>query len=190
MKVPTIQELRQLISVVPPRAAFGVRDRVIMVLLANTGLRVSELAGLDVGHVVAGGQVREFFDVPKEFAKGAHSRTLPLNANAQKAIRVVLAFNQQRGFSTEPSAPLLQDRQHRRMPIRAIQAMIQKYREIAGVSDLITPHKFRHFFATTALAKCNNPRTVQVLLGHWRLATVEIYTHHNPVDLQAAVGAG
>lgn len=190
MKVPTIFELQKLICVVPKRAPFGVRDRCLMVLLANTGLRVSELHGLDVGHVICNGQVPDFFDVSKLYAKGAHSRTLPINANVKKAIQALLAFNRQRGFSTQAHAPLFQDRQHRRLPVRSIQAMIQKYREIAGVSDLITPHKYRHFFATQALAKCHNPRTVQVLLGHWRLATVEIYTHHNPADLQAAVGVG
>ena len=190
MKVPTVNELKLMISVVPARAPFGVRDRAIMVLLANLGLRVSELAGLDVRHVAWDGVLREFMEVPKQWAKGGHSRSLPLNENAQRAIRALVAFNRSRGFSTDNDAPLIQDRHHRRIPVREIQRMIQKYRELAGVSEQITPHKYRHFFACQTLQKTNNPRITQVLLGHWRLETVEIYTHYNQEQLKAAVGAG
>ena len=190
MKVPSISELQQLISVVPARAAFGLRDRAIMVLLANTGLRVSELAGLDVFHVFWQGVLRAFLEVPRAWAKGAHGRTVPLNANAHKAIRALLAFNRERGFATDDGSPLIQDRFHRRIPVRSIQRMIQHYRELAGVSDRITPHKFRHFFACQTLQKTGNVRITQVLLGHWRLDTVEVYTHYNQDQLMAAVGAG
>jgi len=189
MKVPTPNELKLLIAAIPARAPFGTRDRAIMVLLAHTGLRVSELAGLDVRHVAWDGVLREFLEVPKAWAKGGHSRCLPMNENMQRAIRFLVAFNRARGFSTDNDAPLIQDRFHRRIPVRSIQRMIQKYRELAGVSDLITPHKFRHFFATNTLQKTNNPRIVQILLGHWRLETVEVYTHYNREQLKAAMNA-
>ena len=188
MKVPTTQELQSILAAVPTRSPFGPRDRAVMVLLANTGLRVGELAGLDVRHVLFGNQLRDALTVPKTCAKGAVSRTIPLNANAQKAVRALLAFNQSRGFAINPTSPLVQDRFHRRVPVRSVQRMIQKYREIAGVCA-VTPHTYRHFFATQALHGGTSTRTVQVLLGHWRLETVEIYTHHQIDHLKAGVRA-
>lgn len=189
MKVPVRNELVQIFLAIGPREPFGERDRALIVLVANTGLRVSEVAGLDVAHVVQLGQVRDALEVPRAWAKGSHSRTVPLNASARKAVGVILRFNQARGFATGPDSPLLQDRFHRRLPVRSIQRMLQKYRERAEVFG-VTPHKLRHYFATRALHKRGaSVRSVQVLLGHKHVETTELYTHVNPEDLRQAVGA-
>lgn len=189
MKIPAREELSKIFGVIPDRSPFGKRDKAIIVLLANTGLRVSEAAGLNVHTVVTSEGARESFDVPRAWAKGRHSREIPLNPAAKKAIYQLLRFNQERGFSTEPTAPLLQDRWHRRIPVRSIQRMLQHYREVVEASDLITPHSLRHYFADRALRRCGMPRAVQVALGHKRLATVEVYTRATKEDVRKAVGA-
>lgn len=189
MKVPTRKELVSILESISPREPFGLRDRAVIVLFANTGLRVSELAGLDVRHVVAGGQIRDSLDVPREWAKYRHSRTVPLNPAARKAIAIILRFNLARGFSTAPGAPLVQDRWHRRVPVRSLQRMMQIYRERAEASDQITPHALRHYCADRALRRCRKPRAVQALLGHRRLETIEVYTQATLEDLRETVGA-
>ena len=188
MKVPTRKDLVQIFESIDPREPFGERDRAMIVLDSNTGLRVSELVGLDVCHVTQFGQVRESIEIPRQWAKGSHSRTVPLNAAARKAILVILRFNQSRGFSTAPDAPLLQDRWHRRLPVRSVQRMMQKYRERVEVFG-VTPHKLRHYCASRALNRGANLRSVQHLLGHLKVTSTEIYTHINPDDLRRAVGA-
>ena len=188
MIVPTREELVQIFEVIGTREPFGRRDRAVIVLFANTALRISELAGLDVHHVVGGGQVRAHFDVPRQWAKGAHSRRLPINEGARKAILALLRFNEERGFSTAPGAPLVQDRWHRRAPISSIQRMLQKYRERADVSDQITPHTLRHYAADRSLHRGTSPRVLQALLGHERLDTVSVYTRATAQDLRQAVG--
>jgi len=189
MIVPSREELIQIFQAIGLNEPFGARDRAVIVLFANTGLRVSELSGLDVHHVVGADQVvREQLDVCRQWAKGGHVRRIPLNAAARKAIRQLLAFNEARGFSTERGAPLVQDRFHRRIPVRSIQRMLQKYRERAQASDRITPHTLRHYTADRAVHRGANPRFVQVLLGHKRLETVQVYTRATAADLRQAVG--
>jgi site-specific recombinase XerD len=122
MKIPTRTELIKIFGVIDPRSAFGKRDQAIIVFMANTGVRVSEMVGLNVFAVLTSEGVRPSFSVPRVWAKGKHSREIPLNASAQKAVLQLLRFNQARGFSTEPSAPLIQDRFHRRMPARSVHA--------------------------------------------------------------------
>ena len=190
MKIPAREELIKIFGVIDPRSAWGKRDQAIIVFGANTGVRVSELVGLNVYTVMTSEGVRDAFDVPREWAKGKHVRQIPLNLSAQKSVLQLLRFNQARGFSTEPTAPLIQDRFHRRMPARSVQRMLQRYREMAEASDLLTPHALRHYFADRALRRCGNPRAVQTALGHRRLATVEVYTRATPEDVRKAVGAG
>jgi len=187
MKVPTRDELVKIFESISPQEPFGIRNRAIIVLDANTALRVSELAGLNVRHVTELGNVRDLVDVPRQWAKGNHSRMVPLNLAARKAVAAILRFNEVRGFSTALEAPLLQDRWHRRLPVRSIQRMFQKYRERAEVCE-VTPHKLRHYCADRALHRGANYRSLQVLLGHQRIETVEIYTHVSPEDLRQTVG--
>ena len=187
MKIPNRKELVQVFLSIKTTEPFGLRDRALIVLDANAGLRVSELSGLNVRDVAQLGQVRDAVDVSREWAKGAHSRNVPLNLAARKAILAILRFNESRGFSTAPEAPLLQDRYHRRLPVRSIQRMLQKYRERAGVAE-VTLHKLRHFFASRTLHRGANIRSLQHLLGHANVTTTEIYTHVNPEDLRRAVG--
>ena len=162
------------------------RDRALLTLLLNTGLRVAELTGLNVSDVYRSGAPADCLEVRAEIAKGGRPRTVPMNHAARGAVLDALAAAQQAGHGTEPGAPLFMSRKHCRMSPRAVQHMITECR---GEKEWITPHSFRHTFATRVLRATGNIRVTQKLLGHASITTTTIYTHPGLQDLSAAVAA-
>lgn len=185
--VLTGAETRQLLAAVPSGHPFAQRDRALLVFALHTGLRVSELSGLNVSHVAHGGQARLRLFLPSELGKGGRARIIPLNTTAQKCVRVLLQFNAARGFSTAPGAPLFVNRFHRRLHVRAIQRLVQSLRMQAGLDVPATPHALRHTFATQVMESTQNLRVVQALLGHKRLNTTEVYTHPTPALMASSL---
>ncbi len=183
MRILTADQVRRLLAVIPPRSAFGYRDRAMLILALHTGLRVSELSGLTVGHVSHQGQPKQWLCVDRELGKGRKERQVPLNEWAQKAVLAILAFNAKRGFSVEAGAPLLVNRRHEHLNVRAIQRIVQQYREMAGLEIAATPHSFRHTFATGYVEKSNTSRA-QKVLGHRSLSSTERYLHEKPEFVQ------
>ena len=144
---PSPEELKRLLGVIDPRTPFGERDLAWIILALHTGLRVSELVGLNVGHVLnTDGQPRKAFVLPGPLAKGKKSRLIPLNETARKAVATLVAFNRKRGFSVAPTAPLLVNRKHKRISARAARYVLEKYRDQA---DLDVAHQSS--FATSLL---------------------------------------
>jgi len=187
--VPSQSETERLLCVIDPRDPFGPRDRALVELAMHTGLRVSELAGLDVFHVAHQGVPRQTLHLPRSITKGARERTVPLNQTARRAIANLLAFNQKRGFSVAAQAPLFVTRKHERVSVRLIQRLIEELRQRAGLDAPLTPHGLRHLFATQVTQATGNLRIVQKLLGHRKLNTTAIYSHPTSADLAAAVQA-
>lgn len=171
----------------PSPFSLGARDHALIRLFSQTGLRVSEMVGLDVGHVFHGGAARHQLDLPAAVCKGHRSRTIPLNPAARQAIQDLVDFLELRGFQKTPESPLLQDRRHRRLPVREVQRLVQTHRQAAGLDIRATPHSFRHSFASQ-LANKVSLRIVQQLLGHRFLASTEVYLHNQPGQLAQAVG--
>lgn len=186
MRVPSPFDTRRLLAVIPPRSPFGARDHALIRLFAQTGLRVGEMTGLDLVHVYGQSGPRQWLDLPAAICKGGHSRRIPLNDAARQAVQDLVDFLQMRGFQTLPHSPLLQDRRHRRLPVREVQRLVQVYRQVAGLDLRVTPHSFRHGFASQ-LATCVSLRVVQQLLGHRFLGSTEVYLHTQPVQLARAV---
>lgn len=170
-------ETRQLLAAIKPGHPFAQRDRALIVFALHTGLRVSELSGLQVQHVALGDQVRDTLHLPSDLGKGGRARLVPLNETAQKCVRVLLRFNAERGFSTAPDQPLFQNRFHRQLSVRDMQRLVKALRETAGLDVPATPHTLRHTFATRVMEATNNLRVTQAALGHKRLSTTQIYTH-------------
>lgn len=187
MRVLFPWEIRQMLAVINPRTAFGVRDRAMLVLLLHTGLRVSEVCGLAVRDVALDGHPRQAIDLPRHLGKGGHPRIIPLNGTARAAVAAILAFNRQRGFSVSADSPLLVTRQGRQLPVRTFQHLVQGYREAAGLSSRVTPHAFRHTLATELAQVTGNLRVVQLVLGHARLETVQVYVSPSPAEVAAAM---
>jgi hypothetical protein len=130
----------RLLGAVNLKTPFGFRDHRLMQLALNTGLRVSELSHLDIQHVAQDGLPRQILDLPAPLAKRHKARLIPLNAVARRLIAELLAFNRARGLSVDPSAPLLQNRHHQRLSVRAIQLLVKHYREQAKLDVKVTPH--------------------------------------------------
>lgn len=189
MKIINHQELQLLMQSVNRRAPFGERDYWLLQLLATTGLRVAELIALNVGHVSHQGQPRQVLFLPSEHAKGSRSRSIPLNQPARQAIAGLLAFLAMRGFSTQPEAPLLVVRQHRRMSIRLVQQIFQQLREKCAIDTPATPHSCRHYFATQLLEANQDVFSVGRLLGHTRVLSTMVYQHSTPERLAETVRA-
>jgi len=101
----------------------------------------------------------------------------------------LLAFLAARGFSTDPEAPLLVVRQHRRISIRLVQQIVQELRQKTGLSTPATPHSCRHFFATQLVERTADLCSVSRLLGHSRIQSSMRYLHSSPERLAAVVAA-
>lgn len=180
-------QIADLLGVIPLRSPFGARDHAMIRLALYTGLRVSELVGLDIGLVVdAHGNPRFYLDLPAGLTKCRRSRRVPLSEQARQAIADLSAFLLARGFCVEPDSPLLQNRHHQRLPVRTVQGILQKYREMADLSVRATPHTLRHTFASES-ARRASIRAVQLLLGHRSLESTQIYLHTQPDELWKAV---
>ena len=189
MKNISQSELEALLGAVNLRSGFGPRDHAMIRLLTNTGLRVAELVGLNVGHVAHQGQPRPVLYLPGELAKGGRARSIPLNQNARRAVADLLAFLAARGFSTDPEAPLLVVRFHRRLSIRLVQQIMLELRQKAGLSTPATPHSCRHFFASQLVERTADLCSVSRLLGHSRVQNSMRYLHSSPERLAAVVEA-
>lgn len=167
-KLPGFMSVRQaetllnlpVLSTVP-----GIRDRAIMETLYSTGMRVSELVGMDVEDI-------DFFnEVVKVKGKGRKERLQPIGNHALDAIR---SYLNKRG--SDKKALFLNNRGGR-LTERSVARMLEKYVKIAGMSLNISPHTFRHSFATHLLDNGADLRSVQELLGHANLSSTQIYTH-------------
>ncbi len=185
MRILEPSATRQLLAAIPPRSPFGARDHAVIRLFAQTGLRVAEMVGLNVGHVYHETPFDQV-DLPAAICKGRRSRIMPLNPAARQAVQDLVDFLKMRGFQANPDSPLLQDRRHRRLPIREVQRLVQVHRQSAGLPVRATPHTFRHSFASH-LATCVSLRVVQQLLGHRFLESTEVYLHTQPTQLAQAV---
>lgn len=185
MNVLHPDEVRQLLGAVDLRDSFGPRDHAMLVFCLHTGVRVSELIALDVRQVAVDGVPRQAMHLVH--TKGSQTRVVPLNVEARGAVAAIVAFNRRRGFSVAPDRPLLVTRYHDRMTVRAVQRLVKALREKAQLDVPASPHSLRHAFATGVMSCNSNLRIVQKLLGHKRLATVEIYSHPTREDLRVAV---
>ncbi|WGE31546.1 tyrosine recombinase XerC [Actinobacillus genomosp. 2] len=144
------------------------RDLAMMELMYSSGLRLSELQGLDLGDMdLAGREVRLL-------GKGNKERIVPIGSKALEALNRWLAVRGQ--FKPQDNAVFLNKRGGR-LSHRSIQLVMQKWGEKQGLESHLHPHKLRHSFATHMLEASGDLRAVQELLGHSNLSTTQIYTH-------------
>ncbi|MGD1210596.1 MAG: tyrosine recombinase XerC [Candidatus Acidiferrales bacterium] len=149
------------------------RDRAILELLYASGLRVSELAGLDLGDVDRRGQML------RVLGKGRKERVVPYGAKAQAALEAywpvrdeILAHPR-----TKPDAQaVFLNHLGGRLTARSVHSIVKKYVRLANVNWDLHPHSLRHAFATHLLADGADLRAIQELLGHASLSTTQRYT--------------
>jgi integrase/recombinase XerC len=155
------------------------RDRVILELLYATGIRVSELAGLDVDDVDPGRRT------VRVLGKGAKQRTVPYGVPAQRALDDWLARGRPSLRIPESGPALLLGARGRRIDPRTVRTVVHEgMRRVPDGPDL-GPHGLRHSTATHLLEGGADLRSVQELLGHATLATTQVYTHVSVERLRA-----
>ena len=186
-KHPEDWELKRLLVGISLRSTWGKRTYLMIVFLCNTGLRIGEMTRLTVEDVAWEGEPREEVFVSHAITKGRKSRAVPFNPVAKECVRKLLEFNEKRGFSTTPQAPLFPWKSHGFLPSREAEREIQRLREKVGLSPKITPHAFRHFFANRLRKAGVDPFTIAVILGHASVDTTQGYTNTSSVDKRAAV---
>ena len=161
----TEDEVTKLIEAAVPKDERGLRDRAILETFYSTGLRISELVGLDVEDIdFIGGVV-------KAMGKGKKERLAPIGEIAQTAIR---GYLEKRKKSAQA---LFLNKSGRRITDTGVRDIVEKYIRLASIRQGVSPHTLRHSFATHLLNRGADLRCVQELLGHVNLSTTQIYTH-------------
>lgn len=176
-KVLTEEQLEKLFDVQNLNKKSGIRDRAILETLFSTGLRVSELVGLDVDDINL--DTGEF----TVLGKGNKARIVYLGDSAIKWLKRYLAtrndefvplFLRYSGKKMEEGDT---EGESLRLSVRSVQRLVKKYINRAGIAVDATPHTLRHTFATGLLREGADLRSVQELLGHANVSTTQIYTH-------------
>jgi integrase/recombinase XerC len=196
--------MSRLLEMPDTSTPLGRRDRAILELFYASGLRLSELVGLDVDDVnLASRSVRVL-------GKGRKERLVPFNHSAEDALRGwlkdwgVLASTPDRGPETrrrpttirqlvaartrnegvrKRGQPLFLNYQGKRLSTRSVDRLVRKYVAQCSTRFGISPHALRHSFATHLLERGADLRAIQELLGHARLSTTQRYTHVNAAQL-------
>ena len=168
--VLSLQEVEAILESVDMRKASGKRDRAILEVLYGCGLRVSEAAGLRISHVHFD---EGFVDV---VGKGDKQRLVPLGEPAADAIRAYLE-DRPTPASRAVEDILFLNKFGKPLSRVSIFKMVKEQAMAAGVQKEISPHTFRHSFATHLIENGADLRIVQEMLGHESILTTELYTH-------------
>jgi integrase/recombinase XerC len=176
-----VDDMFRLLDAVKPVGVLGLRNRAILETLYSTGVRVSELAGLDLRDVdVANGLMRVS-------GKGGKQRLVPVGA---KALAALAAYRQaladETGVSPDGDGAVFLNHRGGRLTTRSIARIVDKMARACALAVPVSPHAMRHSFATHMLDAGVDLRAVQELLGHSSLSTTQRYTHVSIDRLMAA----
>jgi integrase/recombinase XerC len=173
-------EMTRLLEAPQDDGPLGRRDRAILELFYASGLRLSELVGLDLDDVNVSAQM------VRALGKGGKQRLVPFNKSTAAAIRTYLkdrasllapALRRQRG------EPLFVNYRGTRLTVRSVDRLVRRHALSSQVRAGVSPHALRHSFATHLLQRGADLRSIQELLGHARLNTTQRYTHVNAAQL-------
>jgi integrase/recombinase XerC len=170
-RLPKTLDVDQVASLLsrPATSPLARRDLAMLELLYSSGLRLAELAGLDVADLdLADRTVRVL-------GKGSKTRVLPVGKQAIGALRTWLSERQ--GLVKDGSGALFVGQNGRRLGARAIQRRVGRWAATSGLNVPVHPHLLRHSFATHLLESSRDLRGVQELLGHADISTTQVYTH-------------
>ncbi|HBG26841.1 MAG: tyrosine recombinase XerC [Planctomycetes bacterium GWF2_41_51] len=167
------EQVKTLLETPPADSWLGARDRAIMETLYGTGVRVSELVGLNIEDVDFLGEVLHIR------GKGKKERISPIGSSALQSIQHYMEFRNRRAQNNAnfDSKVLFVNKHGKRLSTRSVRRKMDKYLKMAGLDPSISPHTLRHSFATHLLNNGADLRSVQELLGHQSLSTTQIYTH-------------
>jgi len=166
------QEVKARMAAPDDTSLLGARDRAMLETLYSTGIRVSELVGLNIEDVDFLGEsliVR---------GKGRKERVTPIGPTALSAIRKYMELRQKEvKFASGDQQAMFVNKHGQRLSTRSVRRKLDKYLAQQGLDLSISPHTLRHTFATHMLNAGADLRSVQELLGHQSISTTQIYTH-------------
>jgi integrase/recombinase XerC len=182
------QEMIALLAAPADDQPLGRRDHAILELFYASGLRLSELAGLDLGDVNLSAKM------VRVLGKGGKQRLVPFNTSTASAIRAYLRdrvaltrgnalATGRRGSGRAEGEPLFVNHRGGRLTVRSIDRLVRRHVAACSTRVGISPHALRHSFATHLLQRGADLRAIQELLGHARLSTTQRYTHVNAAQL-------
>jgi integrase/recombinase XerC len=185
-KAITIEQIERLLAAPDEREVLGLRDRAMLETLYSTGIRVSELVGLDLDDVDLAGEAL------RVHGKGKKERIVPLGSHAMAAVqrymdmlrtdaKLVAGWAEGRA-----RRPLFVNKHGGALSSRSVRRKLDKYLRQVGLDPSISPHTLRHSFATHLLDNGADLRSVQELLGHQSLSTTQVYTHLTTQRMQKA----
>ena len=164
-------DVERILDAPPADDPIAIRDRAILELLYACGLRVSELVGLDTDRVdLPGQQVRVI-------GKGNKERRVPMGDEARERLHRYRIGPRAAWTAGRPTAAVFVGKRGNRMSRESVWRLVKRWAEAAGVDERVTPHTFRHSFATHLLEGGADLRVVQALLGHASISTTQLYTH-------------
>jgi integrase/recombinase XerC len=207
VKIPAhldVDEMTRLLETPDVTTPLGRRDRAILELLYASGLRLSELVGLDLDDVNLGSRL------VRVMGKGGKQRVVPFNSATAQAVREYLPDREclRRGAAARPgdiaarprpstpaarrppreadsAHPLFVNYRGGRLSSRSVHRLVRRHVAACSTRFGISPHSIRHSFATHLLERGADLRAIQELLGHARLSTTERYTHVSAAQLLA-----
>ena len=179
-EVLSVEEVTDIIEGVDTRTWQGVRDRAILEILYGCGLRVSEVCSLKISNVY---ETEGFVRV---IGKGDKERLVPMGGAAVEAYQEWIDIRPD-AFSPAYDDMVFLNRFGKSLSRVSVFNMVKKAAQNAGVTKEISPHTFRHSFATHLIENGADLRVVQEMLGHESILTTEIYTHIDTATWQRAV---
>ena len=170
-EVLTVEEIDTIISAIDLSKNEGQRNRAMLETLYSCGLRVSELTNLKLSDL--------YFDEGfiKVEGKGSKQRLVPISPRAIKEIQLYFIDRNRGKIKKEYEDFVFLDRWGKNISRIMVFHLITELAQISGITKNISPHTFRHSFATHLLEGGANLRAIQCMLGHESIATTEIYTH-------------
>jgi len=179
--VLSVEEIDRIMNSVDLSEPEGQRNRAILEVLYSCGLRVSELISLRISDL--------FFDESfiRVIGKGDKQRLVPIGEPAKRAVQLYLSQTRRAYVSKKAEDILFLNRRGGKLSRQMIFLMIKSQCEKAGITKEISPHTFRHSFATHLVENGADLRAVQQMLGHESIITTEIYTHIDSRKWQGSI---
>lgn len=177
----SVDDVFQLLGAVKIKNGLDVRDRAILEVFYSTGIRVSELVGLNWADI-------DFqVEIVRVVGKGSKERIVPIGEIALQALRDYGAEQRKRWqFACKGETAVFLNNRGERITSRSVARIVEKHLKLAGIPVRMGPHGLRHSFATHLLNSGADLRVIQEMLGHASLSTTQKYTHLN-LDALTAV---
>jgi integrase/recombinase XerD len=180
-EVLSIEEINRIVAVIDLSKLEGQRNRAIIETLYGSGIRVSELINLKIS------KINFDEDYMQVEGKGSKQRLVPISEEEKKQINLWLLDRNKLNIQKGHEDFLFLNRRGKRLTREMIFTIIKRLAQLAGIRKNISPHTFRHSFASHLLEGGANLRAIQQLLGHESILTTEIYTHMDMTYLRETI---